>query len=206
MKFDVSDLQAEPHVLVEDVTNDKSFPIAVDYKAATDKWTVRCTDSGRTVEAPALCEALHKLANEYEAHDLYDSDKFDADATEAAGRTKKCAYCAGRIFFAETINGKWMPIDFESVPATMLGSTLAYTLTAVNGGARAPQARRITRRYQGQVWIAHQNVCGSRPESPDSPYLRQRWEKNRGVTVKATNDAVHDLARMASTIRNGQAA
>lgn len=202
MQFDVSQLAAGPHVLVEDVSDDEHFVIEVDFRAAPDQWFVSCAESGLQRCALSLCEALHDLANEYERRGLFDANKFDPSSTEKMKRTKKCRYCSGRIFFAETVNGKWMPIDFESVPVTMLGSVAGYTLSAVNGGTRAPQAQRITQRFRGTVWIAHQNVCGASPQPPTSPYLRERWETNRGVTVKATTEAMQDLARMALTLQD----
>lgn len=196
-----------PHVLVEDTSDDQHFAITVEYKGATDEWTVTCFGgSGLSTSAPTLIEAIHMLGNEYERRGLFDANKFDPSSTEKMKRTKKCRYCSGRIFFAETVNGKWMPIDFESVPVTLLGSVAGYTLSAVNGGTRAPQAQRITQRFRGSVWIAHQNVCGASPTPPDSPYLLERWETNRGVTVKATNEAMHDLARMALTLQDEEEA
>lgn len=187
-------------MLQEDIALTKHFTIRVDYKPLTDTYSVDCTDSGFEAEAPSLCEALHKLANDYEAHLRYGSDKYDPNVTTTGARTKKCSYCSGRIFFAETRLGKWMPIDAESVPSIMLGSTRGYLLTPVNGGTRAPLAQRITQRYHGQTWIAHQSVCGSGPTPPDSDYLKLRWEKNRGITVQATQDAADDLQRMVSEL------
>lgn len=193
------------HIEMEvDITDDTEFEIAVDYKTSTEKWTATLTDGKTEIvrEGEALCAVLHDVANEIERRNIYSSDKFDASATEMRKRCKKCTYCNGRIFFAETINGKWMPVDSESVPVTMLGSTRGYQLRAVNGGSRAPQVTPITRRFEGQAWIAHQGVCGSCPVPPDSPLLRQRWETNRGVTLQQTTDAVRDLARMASSLRD----
>lgn len=208
LQFDVSQLAADPvaKVLTEDVSQDQHFVIEVDFKGSTDKWSVSCDGSGLHVSAPTLIEAIHALGNEYERRGLFDANKFDPLSTEKMKRTKKCRYCSGRIFFAETVNGKWMPIDFESVPVTLLGSVAGYVLSAVNGGTRAPQAQRITQRFRGPVWIAHQNVCGASPTAPDSPYLLERWETNRGVTVKATNEAMHDLARMALTLADEEKA
>lgn len=208
-KIDLSALPS-PRVLVEDKTQDQQFAIDVQYKRKSDKWSATCAQSGLSGEAQSLVEALHDLANQYERRDLFGSDRFDPNATHTHARTKKCVYCLGRMFFAETINGKWMPIDAESVPATMLGNARAYRLASHHGGTRAPQAEPITRRYQGEVWIAHPMVCGATPVPPESPFLRGRWEKNRGITVKASTDAVHDLQRMASeltpTVREQEAA
>lgn len=206
MQFDASQLAVQPHVLVEDTSNDRHFVIDVVHKGSTDEWSVACGESFLYASAPTLIEAVHALANEYERCGLFDANKFDPLSTEKMKRTKKCRYCTGRIFFAETVNGKWMPIDFESVPVTMLGSVAGYELSAVNGGTRAPQARRITQRFRGSVWIAHQNVCGASANVPDSPYLQERWETNRGVTLKATHEAVQDLARMALSLQDEEEA
>lgn len=193
------DMSAVPvrKVLEADVTHDQKFSIEVSYAGVRDKWSVVCPETTFEMEAASLCEALHKLANEYEANDLFGSGKFDPNATETRRRTRQCTSCQGRFFFAETRNGKWMPVDAESVPASMLGSTAGHALIPVNGGTRAPQAHRVTPQFHGQVWIAHPNVCGSRPDAPDSEFLKVRWEKNRGVTIQATEDAAQHLQQLA---------
>lgn len=205
------DLSASPsyHVLEQDdEPTDEHLLVDAVYTASKDHWTVNVPfdDPAKVVSylqhsASSLCEALHGVANEIERRNLYGADRYDPNATEHGKRLKKCRYCHSTIFFAETINGKWMPVDSESVPASLTGSTYAYQVRTVNGGLRAPQVTPAGKHHQGQVWIAHQNVCGATPKPPDSPYLLARWEKNRGVTLQQTKDAVQELTDAALMLR-----
>lgn len=140
---------------------------------------------------PSLTQTFHELANILEVGGMYRSDMYDPEAASHSGRP--CQYCDGRLFFAETINGRAMPLDVLSVQNEDLIDVVGYLLTVEHRARKTTQARRAPQYYHGSVWVPHPVVCGATTTAPMMPLLRERWEANRGVTLEAEARAKQEL-------------
>lgn len=173
--------------------------VVFDYQSLTYEVTVDGLDPSVTVRARSMAEALHEAANQLAICGHWNSDRFDPNSTSTHHRPTACKYCDGHLFFAEVVSGKIMPLDIESVQHRDLIDVAGYLISQsqqeISGAFRRSraQARRAPQHYQGEVWIPHPAVCGATTKSPMTPSLRERWERNRGLSLAAEERARQEL-------------
>lgn len=179
---------SEPHPLIT---------AELDFLSLTYTVTIDGLDPSITVHGQSMAEALHEAANQLAILGHWNSDRFDPNATTSANMATSCKYCDGHLFFAETVNGKIMPLDIESVQHRDLIDVAGYLVswrpqTGIGPRSRA-QARRAPQQFQGEVWVPHPAVCGATAKAPVTPPLFERWERNRGVSLEAEDRARREL-------------
>jgi hypothetical protein len=160
-----------------------------------------------TAKGRSLSQALHDLANQLDAASMFGADQIGEEDEQIHKRSKPCKYCGAKIFFAVTENMKWMPIDGSTIFAPTLNqfsgdnspheddspygskhTTHCYSIFERSGNL----AVRTVRRPQGQVWIAHQDVCGGKTPPADLG-LRERWQRNHALSAKRSEELVESM-------------
>lgn len=172
-------------VMTDDVgagKNKRQFEIVVAHNSVRDEWTAACGLVKQT--APSVADALHDLANVFDAIGAYGSHKAQTDQY-AQKNTKPCIYCQALIFFGQLQSGKWLPLDAEPIYADQaLGARLA-TFIDHNGTHMV----RFPSKPQGRVWVPHPDVCGTNPNEPLHPALKRRWKERRdGANARAAEE------------------
>lgn len=179
-------MEGEVFELRSPVARNETINIEAVLDGPTKKYVVRVGSISGVAET--LAEALYQLGNQIQAKHLYGSGKVRESHLPSKG-VKSCQYCGGGIFFAKTPNDRWMPLDAKSVNANEIKGARCYVVNDIFG---IPHVERLSR-PQGQVWIAHPDVCGATDEAPRSAHLLVRWQENRKVAVERKSAAVQGL-------------
>jgi len=190
-------LEGEVFELREPPQRNSHFNIEVIQNGKTDQYLATLSPSlygeGRT-----LAESLHQLGNRLDGLRIYGSELYDPEHL-VGGKLRKCDYCGASIFFALTPNEKWMPVDGKTVLGKELSGQRAFVIIDVAG---KPHVRALSN-PDGEVWIPHPEVCGAKQDAPVGKVLIERWEQNRGRTIKLEETLVADLQELVYDLEKG---
>lgn len=183
-------MAGEVFELREPQKRDSHHVVDVVQNGVTKRYTVRLSShfyaQGRT-----LSDALHQLANKLDAAKVFGAESYDPERLTGK-KLRLCQYCGAAIFFARTQNNKWLPLDADSIDAGDAQPVRTFGLIDSGG---SPHVRSLSN-PEGQVWVAHPDVCGAQEIAPESTALQQRWVVNRKQVVERKTEAVTDLTQI----------
>jgi hypothetical protein len=128
-----------------------------------------------SASAQAALDELRKATRNYRLGQL------EGDDDDVVVRAQRCERCRCPIFFARTINNRWMPMETEPIDASGIPPSARWVVVfdrTVRGTGAAYVVARPLKDY-GQVWVSHFDTCGARDGPRHKvPPLLARWKAN----------------------------
>jgi hypothetical protein len=117
-------------------------------------------------------------------------------------RIKECESCSALFFFAQTVNGSWVPMEVETIDASETIPTWRYV---VNFNDVHPRVMTQPMKEDGRVYVDHRQTCGARegPKHAILAYVR-RYKANTERVGHVETDMVKELLEIRNRRRNAE--